>query len=58
MGQTSSHVEYEHDSFIKQVSYVNLNTTRTHLVSIHDLFINELVVSSSWVVLDFATPNP
>ena len=58
MGQTSSHVEYEHDSFIKQVSYVNLNTTRTYLVSTHDLFINELVVSSSWVVLDFATPNP
>ena len=33
MGQTSqigSHVEHEHDSFIKQVSHVNSNMTRTH----------------------------
>ena len=57
MDQTSSHLEYEHGSFIKQVNYVNLNTTWTHLASIHDLFINGLVVSSSWVVLDFAIPN-
>ena len=58
MGQTSSHVEYEHDSFIKQVSYVNLNTTRTHLALTHDLFINRLVMSSLWVVSDFAIHNP
>ena len=26
-GQTGSHVEHEHDPFIKQVSHVNLNMT-------------------------------
>ena len=45
MGYTDSHVEYEHNLFIKQVNYVDLNITRTYLTSTHDLFINELVVS-------------
>ena len=58
MGQLSSYVEYEHDSFIKEVSCVNPNTIQTRLASTHDLFINGLVVSSSWVVSDFAIPNP
>ena len=52
-----SHGEHEHNSFIKRVSHVNSNMTRTHLVSTHDLFINELVVLDSQVVSDFATPN-
>ena len=47
MGQTSSQLEYEHNLFIKQVSRVNLNMTRTHLVSTYDLFKNRLVVSGS-----------
>ena len=54
MGKTSSHVEHEHDPFIKQVGRVNLNMTRTHLASTHDLFINRLVLSGSQVVSDFA----
>ena len=41
MGQTCSHVEFEHDPFIKRVSRVVLN-----LASIYDLFMNELIVSS------------
>ena len=39
--------EPEHDPFIKRVSRVNPNMTRTHLASTHDLFINRLVVSGS-----------
>ena len=31
--------------------------TRTRLALTHNLFINELVVSGSRVVLDFATPT-
>ena len=49
--------EPEHDPFIKRVSRVNPNMTRTHLASTHDLFINGLVVSGSRVVSDFATPS-
>ena len=49
-GQTSLHFEPEHDPFIKWVSCVGLNMTRTHLASIHDLFINGLVISNSRVV--------
>ena len=49
--------EPEHDPFIKRVSCVDPNMTRTHLASTHDLFINGLVVSGSQVVSDFATPN-
>ena len=45
MGQIGSHVEHEHDLFIKRVSRVNPEMTRTHLTSAHDLFINGLVVS-------------
>ena len=56
MGQTSLHVEYEHNLFIKQASYINLNMIRTCLASTHDLFINGLVMSGSQVMLDFATP--
>ena len=55
MGHTSSHVEYEHDLFIKWVSHVDPNMTRTRLISTHDLFINRLVMSSSRIVSDFAT---
>lgn len=51
----SSYVKYEHDLFIKRISCVDPNMTRIHLASTHHLFINKLVVSSSWVVLDFAT---
>ena len=29
--------------------------TQTHLASTYDLYINELVVLGSWVVLDFTT---
>ena len=56
-GQTSLHFEPEHDPFIKWVSCVGLNMTRTHLASIHDLFINGLVMSNSRVVSDFAIPK-
>ena len=56
-GQIGSHVEHKHDSFIKRVSCVNPNMTRTHLVSTRDLFINGLVVLDLRVLLDFATPN-
>ena len=52
-----SYVEHEHDPFIKRVSHVNSNMTRTHLVSTHDLFIKELIVLDSRVVSDFATPR-
>ena len=51
------HVKHEHDLFIKQVSHVNPNMTRTCLASTYDLFINVLVVSGLRVVLDFATPT-
>ena len=57
MGQTGSHVKHEHDPFIKRVSHVNSNMTRTHLVSTHDLFINKLVMLDSRVMSNFATPN-
>ena len=57
MGQTGLHAKHEPDPFIKQVSCVNPNMTRIHLASTHDLFINGLVVSSSRVVSDFATPS-
>ena len=50
-----SHVELEHNPFIKWVSYVDPNMTWTHLGSTHDLFINGLVISGLWVTLDFAT---
>ena len=49
--------ELEHDPFIKRISRVNPNMTRTHLALTHDLFINGLVVSGLRVVSDFATPN-
>ena len=52
-----SHVEYEHDPFIKWVNRVDPNMTQTYLTSTHDLFINRLVVLGSRVVSDFATPN-
>ena len=58
-----SHVEHEHDQFIKRVSHVNPNMTQIRLASTHDLFINGLVMSGSGVVLrlrivsNFATPN-
>ena len=58
MGQTGSHVEHEYNLFIKRVSRVNLNMTRTHLALTYDLFINELVMSGSQVTSDFATPMP
>ena len=45
MGQTGSHIEHEHNPFIKQVSSVDPNMTRTCLASTHNLFINRLVVS-------------
>ena len=50
-----SHVELEHNPFIKWVSYVDPNMTRTYLGLTHDLFIDGLVVSGLWVMLDFAT---
>ena len=50
-----SHVEHEHDPFIKRVSRVNPNMTRTHLASTHVLVINGLVMSGSQVMSDFAT---
>ena len=49
-------VEHEHDPFIKRVSRVNPNMTQTHLTLTYDLFINELVVSGSQIVSNFATP--
>ena len=52
-----SHVEHKLNSFIKWVSRVNLNMTQIHLTSTHNLFINRLIVSNSWAVLDFATPT-
>lgn len=57
MGQMGSHVEHKHDLFIKRVSRVDSIITRTCLALTHDLFINGLVVSSSQVMSDFATPN-
>ena len=57
MGQTGSHVEHEHDPFIKQVSNFNLNMTRTRLASTHDLFINGLIMLGLRVVSVFATPT-
>ena len=57
MGQTGSHVEHEHDPFIKQVSRIDPNMTQTCLASTDDLFINGLVISSSQVVTNFATPT-
>ena len=57
MSQTGSHVEHKHNPFIKRVNHVNSNMTQIHLVSTHDLFINELVVLDSRVVSNFATPN-
>ena len=56
-GQTGSYAKHEPDSLIKRVNCVNLNMIRTRLASTHDLFINGLVVLSSWVVSDFTTPN-
>ena len=53
----SSHVEHEHDPFIKQASHVNPNMTRSHLVLTHDLFINGLVVSSLLIMSNFLTPT-
>ena len=46
----SSHVEHEHNPFIKQVSCVDPNMTQTHLASTHDLFINKLVMSGLRVI--------
>ena len=40
-----SHIEYEHNLFIKQVSHVNSNITRPYLASICDIFINVFIVS-------------
>ena len=51
------YVEHEHNSFIKRVSHVDPNMTRTHLASTHNLFINGLVVLGSRIVSDFALPN-
>ena len=52
-----SHVEHEHDPFIKRVSRVDPNMTQIHLASTHDLFINRLVMLGSRVVSNFVTPN-
>ena len=49
------HVEHEHNPFIKRDSCIDPNMNWTHLVSTHGLFINGLVVSSLWVVSNFAT---
>ena len=57
MGQTSSHIKHEHDPFIKRVSRVDPNMTRTSLASTHDLFINGLVMSGSRIMSDFSTPT-
>ena len=56
-GQIGLHFEPEHDPFIKWVSCVDLNMTRTHLASTHDLFINGLVMLNSWVMSDFFIPK-
>ena len=53
----SLHVKHEHVLFIKRVSRVDPNMTQTRSASIHDLFINMLVVSGSPVILDFVTPT-
>ena len=55
MSQTGSHAEHEPDLFIKRVNHVNLNMTRTCLISTRDQFINGLVGSDSQVMSDFAT---
>ena len=55
MSQTGSHVEHKHNPFIKRVSCVDSNMTWTYLASIHDLFINELVVSGLRIVSNFTT---
>ena len=55
MGQTGSHVEYEHDPFIKRVSRVNPNMTQTHFATTHNPFINRLVVLGLQVMSKFAT---
>ena len=57
MGQTSLHVEYEHDLFIIQVSCINPNITQTRLASAHDPFIIELVMSGLSIMSNFATFN-
>ena len=57
MSQTSSHIEHEHDSFIKRVNRVNPNMTQTSLASTHNLFINRLVMSNSRVMSNFSTPR-
>ena len=57
MGQTSLHVKHEHDPFIKWVSCVNPNLTRTRFTSTHDLFINGLIVLGLQVMSDFATTS-
>ena len=56
-GQIGLHFEPKHAPFIKWVNYVDLNMTRTHLVSTHDLFINRLVISNSQVVSNFVIPK-
>lgn len=48
-------IEPKHDMFIKQVKRVDLNMIQIRLPSIHELFINKLVVSVLQVMLDFAT---
>ena len=55
MVQMGSHVELEHNPFIKWVGYVDENMTWIHLGSTYDLFINGLVVLGLWVMSDFAT---
>ena len=57
MDQMGLHVEHDHDPFIKRVNRVNPNMTKTCLASTYDLFINRLVVSSSRIVSNFATPS-
>ena len=57
MSQTGSHVEYKHNLFIKRVSRVNPNMTLTRLASTYYMFINELVILGSLVMLDFSTPT-
>ena len=52
-----SHVEHKLNPFIKWVSRVNPNMTQIHLTSTHNLFINGLIMSNLWTVLDFATPT-
>ena len=52
-----SHVEHEHDLFIKRFNHVDPNMTQTCLASTYGLFINGLVVSGLQVMSDFATPS-